>query len=214
MKKGDFLWAIALGAFIAFIVTPSTHQIFIAMTTNFPLVAGFIKFAYLATLGELLATRIVSGDWKKPPAILWRAVIWGLLGAVITMVFHIYATGVTSVLKTGMLPGEGITLVFAFLTSALMNCLFAPTFMAIHRCTDTYLDLKYGEGVAKPSLKLVVERIDWYGFISFVLLKTIPFFWIPAHTITFLLPAEYRTLVAAMLSIALGGILAFAKKKK
>ncbi|HWJ02684.1 MAG TPA: hypothetical protein VNU93_03325, partial [Verrucomicrobiae bacterium] len=59
----------------------------------------------------------------------------------------------------------------------------------------------------------VVNHIDWHGFISFVVLKTIPFFWIPAHTITFMLPTEYRVLTAAFLSIALGGILAFAKKQ-
>jgi len=214
MKKGDLLWILALGVFIAFIVMPSTHEIFIAVTKQYPLVGGFIKFAYLATLGELLAIRIVTGEWKKPPAVMWRAAIWGFLGAIITIIFHIYATGVTSALKVGMLPGGGMTLAFAFFTSTLMNGLFAPTFMAFHRCTDTYLDIKYGEGVAKPTLREVIDRIDWYGFVSFVVLKTIPFFWIPAHTITFLLPAEYRILAAAMLSIALGGILAFAKKKK
>jgi hypothetical protein len=44
-------------------------------------------------------------------------------------------------------------------------------------------------------------------------MKTIPFFWIPAHTLTFLLPSEYRVLAAAMLSIALGLILTITKKK-
>jgi hypothetical protein len=48
--------------------------------------------------------------------------------------------------------------------------------------------------------------------VSFVLLRTIPFFWIPAHTLTFMLPPEYRVLAAAMLSVALGAILAFAKR--
>lgn len=214
MKKGDLFWVLALGAFIAFIIMPGTHEIFISVTKSYPLVGGFIKFAYLATLGELLAIRIVTGEWKKPPAILWRAFIWGFLGAIITIIFHVYATGVESALKVGMLPGNGLTIAFAFFTSFLMNGLFAPTFMAFHRCTDTYLDMKYGEGISKPSLKEVINRIDWYGFISFVVLKTIPFFWIPAHTITFLLPPEYRILAAALLSIALGGILAFAKKKK
>ncbi|MBK5251987.1 MAG: hypothetical protein JJE29_05070 [Peptostreptococcaceae bacterium] len=51
-------------------------------------------------------------------------------------------------------------------------------------------------------------------FVSFVLAKTIPFFWIPAHTLTFLLPGQYRVLAAAMLSIALGLILTLAKIKK
>jgi len=44
--------------------------------------------------------------------------------------------------------------------------------------------------------------------------KTIPFFWIPAHTISFLLPAAYRTLFAALLGVALGLILTIAVKKR
>jgi len=59
----------------------------------------------------------------------------------------------------------------------------------------------------------IVSRIDWKEFVSFIILKTIPFFWIPAHTITFLLPAEYRVLVASLLSVALGVILAFSYEK-
>jgi len=40
--------------------------------------------------------------------------------------------------------------------------------------------------------------------------KTIPLFWIPAHTITFLLNPDYQVLFAAFLSIVLGAILAVA----
>jgi uncharacterized membrane protein YraQ (UPF0718 family) len=39
-------------------------------------------------------------------------------------------------------------------------------------------------------------------------------FWIPVHTLVFLLPAVYRVIAAALLSIALGVILAFANTKK
>ena len=60
----------------------------------------------------------------------------------------------------------------------------------------------------------VIARIDWQGLVSFVIFKTIPFFWIPAHTITFLLPPEYRVLMAAYLSVALGAILAYGKRRK
>ena len=49
--------------------------------------------------------------------------------------------------------------------------------------------------------------------MTFVVGKTIPFFWIPAHTVTFLLPPEYRVFVAALLSIALGLILALASSR-
>jgi len=48
--------------------------------------------------------------------------------------------------------------------------------------------------------------------VNFVLLKTIPFFWIPAHTLTFLLPKEYRIVIAAFLSVVLGVILALDDK--
>ena len=71
-----------------------------------------------------------------------------------------------------------------------------------------------GAGFGGVSPSVVLARIDWQGFIGFVVLKTVPFFWIPAHTVTFLLPPEYRVLVAASLSIALGAILAYAKRKK
>ena len=64
-----------------------------------------------------------------------------------------------------------------------------------------------------PSSKEIVQKIDWDGFINFVCLKTIPFFWIPAHTITFILPAEYRVLSAAFLGIALGLLVAIPKMK-
>ena len=62
-------------------------------------------------------------------------------------------------------------------------------------------------------IRLAVERVDWNRFMAFVVGKTIPFFWIPAHTVTFLLPPEYRVFVAALLSIALGLILALASSR-
>ena len=77
-----------------------------------------------------------------------------------------------------------------------MNLSFAPTMMAFHRITDTFIDLKVGNEGEKVTLGQVVKKIDWDGFVSFVLVKTIPIFWIPAHTITFLLPPEYRVLMA------------------
>ncbi|WP_321415721.1 Mpv17/PMP22 family protein [uncultured Desulfobacter sp.] len=44
--------------------------------------------------------------------------------------------------------------------------------------------------------------------------KTLPFFWIPAHTITFLLPPDFQVLFAAILGIVLGIILAVAGLSK
>ncbi|MBP2665684.1 MAG: conserved rane protein of unknown function [Firmicutes bacterium] len=191
---------------------------FTELTIAHPYLMGFAKFAVLATIGELLAIRIVGGHWKTPPGLVYRSAVWGFLGMGIVLMFEIFFAGTASALSKGLLySGNGVPQpVFqAVFTSAIMNLTFAPTFMAFHRFTDTTIDMVCGEGrkIGDISLAEVTNRIDWQGFVSFVVLKTIPFFWIPAHAVTFLLPPEYRILVAASLSIALGAILAYAKRK-
>ena len=213
MKKGDFIWLFSLAAFIAMLVTPVSHKMFVKFTTEHAYMGGFIKFFILATMGELLAIRIVTSDWNIPKGLLYRAFVWGLLGMVIVLIFSVFAAGITGALANGFLPGGNSKFAFAFFVSFIMNLSFAPTMMAFHRITDTFIDLKYENKKGKVTLSDVVKRIDWDDFISFVLMRTIPIFWIPVHTITFLLPPEYRVLSAAFLSIALGAILAFAKKK-
>lgn len=214
MKKGDILWALGLLAFILIMVLPATHRVFVNLTTNHPYIGGFIKFLILATMGELLAIRITSGEWNIPNGVVYRAVIWGFLGMVIVLIFNIFASGVKAALTKGILPGGDSKFAFAFFVSSIMNFTFAPTMMTFHRITDTYIDLKFENKKNRITMVDIVDRIDWQGLVSFVVLKTIPFFWIPAHTITFLLPPEYRVFTAAMLSMALGAILAFAKKQK
>ena len=211
MKKGDLLWLSGIAAVVAFMIVPATHEIFESMTNNHPYVMGFIKFGILATMGEIMAIRITRGNYKKPVGLIWKALVWGFIGILITLMFGIFSGGVIASQSKGLLPFNGSNFAFAFFTSAIMNCIFAPTFMAFHRFTDTFIDLKTNGESA--SISKITEIIDWNNFISFVVLKTIPFFWIPAHTVVFMLPAEYRIIAAAFLSIALGAILAFAKKK-
>ena len=77
--------------------------------------------------------------------------------------------------------------------------------------TDTYLDIRYENRLSnvteKITLKDVCGRVDYYAYAKNVLIGTLPTFWVPAHTITFLLPGEYRVVFAALLSICLGIIL-------
>lgn len=213
MKKGDIIWGLLLSAVVFFIAAPVTNRIFMEFTSANPFISGFIKFSILATMGELLAVRISSKGWDKlPKGIFYRAIVWGLLGMLIVLAFEIYGSGVASAQSKGLLPtGSGI--IYAFLVSTLLNTTFAPMLMGTHKLTDTYIDLKYKNPGTNPTIANVAENIDWKGFLSFVIFKTLPFFWIPAHTITFLLPPEYKVLFAASLSLALGLILAFAKNK-
>ncbi len=212
MKKGDIFWTLGIAIIAAILIVPASHAVFVAFTTQHPYLAGFVKFFILATMGELLAIRIVSASWTVPKGWIYRALIWGVLGMAIVLTFGVFSGGVTAATNQGLLPGKGSKFIWAFFVSAIMNLSFGPAMMTFHRFTDTYLDMKY-EGEKNITIGEIANRIDWKGFYSFVILKTIPFFWIPAHTIVFLLPAEYRVIAAAFLSVALGGILAFAKKK-
>jgi hypothetical protein len=58
----------------------------------------------------------------------------------------------------------------------------------------------------------ILRNINWDVQWNFVFKKTIPFFWIPAHTITFILPSQFQVLFAALLGIVLGVILSVAAK--
>lgn len=221
MRKGDFVWAGVLLIAVFILVSPFTSGAFVAATKAHPYIMGFIKVSILATMGELMACRITTGRYRKLPGLLYKFIVWGFLGMCFALVFDIFAAGVANSMKTGLLPSLPADSPFAgllgaFFTSTFTNLIFAPTFMLLHRITDTYIDLGGGKigGITKVKLSDVTGKIDWQGFMSFVLFKTIPIFWIPAHTVTFMLPSEYRVVMAAFLSIALGGILAFAKRDK
>lgn len=213
MKKFDLLWPIA----VILIVFGITRQAFVEFANNHLYWSGFIKFGLLAPLGELLVMRMSKGNWKLHSGFIFRVIIWGLLGMAIALAFKLFEYGTVAVLEKGFVLGNGNKFVTALCISAFMNLSFGPIMMATHKITDKFLDLKYEakekSSSVKVSVKDAVNAVDWNGFIGFVVFKTIPFFWIPAHTIVFLLPGEYRLVVAALLSIALGILLSLANKK-
>ena len=209
MKKGDFIWGLLLAAIVVFLAVPETNKLFTAATETHPYGMGFIKFAVLATMGEFLAIRITKGKWEKPVGYAYKIIARGVIGMVIVYMFKMFPAGVHATIK--MKEGWVSAVVLAFLSSAIMNLTFGPMFMAAHRVLDGVIENR----VLKHRVKVidVVNATDWADFIRFVIGKTIPFFWIPMHTIAFLLPNSYRVLSAAFLSIALGAILAYAKRK-
>lgn len=212
MKRGTVNWVLILLAVIFFIVSPLTHNFYISATANHPYMSGFCKFAVLATMGEFLSVRISSKKWEKISGVFYKILVWGIIGLLVTLMFTLFNIGVMGAVKKGLLPaGSGMlhTFLVAFYTSAIMNLTFGPVFMAAHRISDAKIE-KAASG-SKVKISEIVETTDWNGFIKFVVCKTLPMFWIPAHTIAFLLPGEYRILFAAFLSIALGAILVYAK---
>ena len=205
---------LVLAGFALVLIIPASREVFKSLSGKHPYIMGFFKFALLASVGEVLALRIRNRAWSVPCYVGWRMLIWGAIGVAITFMMKTYSYGVAGLMDNGLLPGKGdgflSKLLKAFFTAAVMNLTFGPTFMATHKCTDKYLELRHN-GVCRPGLKGVVNGVDWHGFVSFTLFKTIPLFWIPAHTLTFLLPPEYQVVAAAALSIALGIILSLRK---
>lgn len=213
MKKGDFVWIAALLVWVIILVVPSSRALFISVTDAHPYAGGFIKFAILASMGDMLGIRVIEGEWTAPKGLMYKALVWGIIGLMVTLVFTVFMGGVAAAQASGKLPFNGSILAQAFFGSSIMNVTFGPMMMVFHRFTDMYIDSKCDNKEAKVTMRELIEKNDWNSLVEFSWLKTCPFFWIPAHTIVFLLPSHYRVIVSAFLSIALGLLLAFAKKE-
>lgn len=218
MQKKDIIFLIYTLILISLFIYQPTRQFIESATISHPYLLGMIKTSILATSGELIASRIMTKNYFPKSGLILRFIVWGFLGLTFVLMFEIYGQGVDAALANKLLPSFQFTgfirkLWRALLTSAIMNLTFAPAFMLLHRVTDSYIDLTKGK-LKKIPLNKITNSIQWKNYFEFVILKTIPFFWIPAHTITFLLPKHYRVLMAGILSIALGLILSLSNRKQ
>ena len=144
-------------------------------------------------LGEILALRVrrrpfsTLGGWWR---IILKIAAWGLLGVVIKYGFTGMKGFVDALVARGFLPRAAPgSAAWAFMVSVATNILFGPQMMVFHRLEDSLIAWKWDlSGLKKAWLTLL-----W--------------FWIPAHTVTFSLPADYQIGLAAVWSVALGLIL-------
>ncbi len=213
-RTGDFIWLCVLLLWILILVIPQSREVFEHFTSTYRYGSSFVKFAILSTMGELLGLRIIRNQWVKPPAIGVRFIIWGFLGMAVALVFSVYNGGVIYAQSVGALPGAEVAFLTAFFTSTIMNLTFGPMLFVSHKFTDLFLDLKFGSKIKNVNIDLILKNYDWETMVKFTWFKCCLFFWIPAHTIVFLLPPNYRIIASAFLSIALGLIGAYSKKKK
>lgn len=207
---GSVLWCMLLLAVLAVLAVPSTRTEFVNLTQTYPYPMGMLKFAILGTMGELIGWKIVTGKWRIRNIRIWqRILVWAFLGFVFAAVFPLFSYGVDGLLGIGLLAGKNSVLVQAFWKSFFMQAIFAFPFMIFHRITDTLIDS--GELFRKWKLIEVYKNIDWDNMFKIVG-SAIIWFWLPVHTVNFLLPPEYRLITAALLAIVLGMILGIAKR--
>jgi hypothetical protein len=205
------IWFLLLASVIAILAIPESREIFKSLTRAHPYVMGFSKIALLGTMGELLGGRIVTGDWRLVNVRLHqRFLVWGFLGLIFTAVFPLFSFGVDGLLAARLIPGAGSALAAAFWKSFFLNLIFGFPMMVFHRITDTLIDR--GALFDVWPLTEITRDADWRNLYRIVGAACL-WFWIPAHTITFLLPPEFRVVSAALLAVVLGAILGFAKKR-
>ncbi|MCL2728007.1 MAG: hypothetical protein FWD56_06455 [Bacteroidales bacterium] len=228
MKRDDFFFlAGALAVFTPFFLFADLYRWYVEANRVYPYLMAFCKFAILATAGESLGLRLQKGRYNQSGFGLFsRAVVWGFLGIWIAAAMKLYAAGGPRFLEglgisgvaTAMSGGfSGIKLLGAFSISVWMNTTFAPIFMTCHKVTDAHI-LKNGGSpkalVTPLRFGALLSEIDWKKQWNFVFKKTIPLFWIPAHTVTFLLPSQWQVLFAALLGVVLGVLLSVAAVKQ
>jgi len=224
MKKADLIFLIILCAIVCpFLISKTAGEWFEFSTKTHPYLMAFAKFSILATIGEMIGLRIKNGYYLNNEfGLIPRMLVWGILGVGIASAMRIFAIGTPQLLESYGIDGVcesmkgGLSfkhILGAFSISVAMNCIFAPLFMTFHKITDTHISSFKGSLVSIISpieLSNIITNLNWKVQWNFVFKKTIPFFWIPAHTITFLLPPEYRVLMAASLGVALGILLSIA----
>ena len=228
MKKSDFAFiAVVLAIFVPFAVSAPLYEGYKSFNAEHGMVMSFLKFAVLATAGELLGLRLSSGTYLQRGFGVWpRAVVWGILGMGINLAMIIFSNGVPVALEYCGLHGAAaamagptgpLKVLVALYISVGMNGIFAPVFMTFHKITDTHILACGGSlrALATPiPMARIMTHLNWDAQWHFVFKKTIPFFWVPAHTVTFLLPGEARVLFAALLGVVLGVLLAVAARMK
>lgn len=202
MRRVDVRWvslgvAITLSLVLVSLISPINDFLL-----RFPNIFAFVKFAFLAIQGDFLVHRIKHGSWR---VLGWpyKMVVWGVLGIAIRFAFSAYETLGNTLSVT--LFGTDALLVRAVMMSLLMNATFAPLMMSTHRFSDSLIE-KTLEGTLSS-----IPNITWRPFYRFIFLRTLPFFWFPAHVLTFLMPTSWRLLYAAALGVMLGVLQAFSK---
>lgn len=224
MKKTDVLFLLTTILIIsAFTFLDFLQSAFTYGTVHFPYLMAFLKFACLATTGEMIALRLKTGKYNEMNyGLLPRSIVWGTLGILIAATMQIFSTGVPHLLENFGLKGavqamhgeySGLKFITALAISIFMNCIFSPVFMTFHKITDTHIIENSGKLSALFSpipIGRILSQLNWDVQWNFVFKLTVPLFWIPAHTLTFLLPPMFQVLFAASLSIVLGILLSMA----
>lgn len=166
---------------------------YIDLVTAYPIYSAMIQFAILGTLGDVFSKWMQKGEIYVPyrfTIIVLKMLEWALIAVTIKYAFVGYQGFVNSLISHGLLPELGL-FGRAFTVSVTMNLQYGLFLVIFHRFLDN----------------LIAKQNNWKnidkGMFSLI------WFWIPAHTITFMLDKPYQIGLAAIWSVVLGFILGY-----
>ena len=166
---------------------------YINLVIAHPILTAMAQFAVLGTLGDIIAKCLITRRFFLPFDIkttLLKMLEWALLAICIKYAFVGFNGFVDTLAAHGMLPELG-KIGRAFSISLTMNLQFGPFLVITHRLLDN--------AIARKSNWANIDK----GMFSLI------WFWIPAHTLTFILPKPFQIGLAALWSVVLGLILGF-----
>lgn len=172
-------------------------QQYVEFVTSYPIYSAMIQFALLGTLGDIISKWMQQNKIFLPyswSVILLKMIEWAIIAITIKYAFVGFKAFVSGLEAHHLIPQLG-KFGRAFAISLSMNLQYGLFLVIFHRFLDN----------------LIAKQNNWKnihkGMYSLV------WFWIPAHTITFMLPRPYQIGLAAVWSVVLGIILGFYNKK-
>ena len=173
---------------------------YVEAVMSHPILMAIVQFAILGTFGEVVSKWIIKKKIHSPfqvKMILWKMIVWAILAVCIKYAFVGIIGFVDALIDHKMLPEFFAKAGFAraFSISFLINIQFGLFLVIFHRVLDN----------------LVLTDKNWKGLHKGML--SLLWFWVPAHTVTFMLPKVYQIGLAAMWSVMLGIILGFFNRK-
>lgn len=166
---------------------------YIELVKAYPIYSAMVQFAILGTLGDIISKWMQRGKIFMPykwTIIILKMIEWAVIAITIKYAFVGFQGFVDSLMAHQLVPDLG-KFGRAFTLSVTMNLQYGLLLVIFHRFLDN----------------LIARQKNWNhinkGMFSLV------WFWIPAHTVTFMLDKPYQIGLAAVWSVVLGIILGF-----
>ena len=168
-------------------------NIYVELVKEYPIYSAMVQFAVLGTLGDVFSKWMQIGKIYKPYnlfTILLKMLEWAIIAVTIKYAFIGFQGFVDGLMEHGLIPKLGL-FGRAFTVSLTMNLQYGLFLVIFHRFLDN----------------LIAKQNNWKnidkGMFSLI------WFWIPVHTITFMLEKPYQIGLAAIWSVVLGFILGY-----